>query len=221
MKKGTAFVSAVLGLVALLWAFPALVRLVLGTVEPESLNSTQTIWLYLLPFITIIPGFGEEFGWRGYMLPRMAQGRSARKAVIWHAVIWWAWHLPVLVNTGLQGGRAGAEESGLPVAVSMIVSALVVVVMGAIPSILHAVVFAYIWVRSQSLAVATVYHAAYDGVRDGINLSLGLAPMAGLFATLVLVILGIAFLWKGDWSQLEEASTEYQESPNRVLEMAA
>lgn len=210
----------VLGLVVLLWIFPAAVRLAMGTVEPATLSTTETIWVYALPFLILIPGFGEEFGWRGYMLSRMARYRTARKAVAWHAVIWWAWHLPILIGTGVQVGQVGAEDAGISVGVSIAVSVIAVVAVGAIPSMLHAVVFAYIWLRSQSLAVATVYHAAYDGVRDGLGISVGIAPMAGLWANLVLSILGIAFLWKGDWSQLEEMSAEQQATPDGVVEMA-
>ncbi len=198
---------AVVGLIVLLWVFPTLIRLVLGTVESSSVDRTQIVWLFVLPLVTLIPGFGEEFGWRGYMLPHLFR-LGARKAVALHAIIWWAWHLPVLVGTGIQAGIAGAGEAGIPVGLSVAISVVAVILVGAIPSIMHGIVFAYIWVRSQSLAVATVYHAAYDGVRDSLSMIVGLPAMVGLWANLVLTILGIILLWKGNWKTLEGATTD-------------
>ena len=61
-----------------------------------------------------------------------------------------------------------------------------------------------------SLAVATVYHLAYDGVRDSIQTSIGSGPVAGLWAVVLLSILGIALLWKGDWSNLKAETVRAQ-----------
>ncbi len=194
----------VVALVLLLWAVPTLVDVGVGTLTlPTDLGVTQIVWIFVLLFVTLIPAFGEEFGWRGYMLPHLLGRHSIRKAVLIHAVIWWAWHLPFLVGTGIQAGMAGAEETGLPVGVSAAVTVAVVVIVGAIPILLHGVVFAYIWVRSRSLAVATVYHAAYDGVRDSIQTTIGLGPVAGVWAVVLLCTLGIVLLWKGKWENLE------------------
>jgi uncharacterized protein len=198
---------AVLGLVVALWIFPTLVRIIVGTLEPGDVDRTQIVWLFVLPLVTLIPGFGEEFGWRGYMLPHLARRLSVRKAVAWHALIWWVWHLPVLVGTGVQAGVASAAQTNLPVSLSVTITVTAVVIISAIPTILHGIVFAYIWVRSDSLAVATVYHAAYDGVRDSLGMVAGLPSMVGTWANVLLTILGIAFLWKGNWKKLEEKSS--------------
>ncbi|MEW6404560.1 MAG: CPBP family intramembrane glutamic endopeptidase [Chloroflexota bacterium] len=188
---------AVVGLVVLLWVFPTLIRFALGTLGLSDVDRTQMVWLCVSPLATLIPGFGEEFGWRGYMLPHLARRLSARRAVVIHAVIWWAWHLPVSVGAGVQAGVAGAGEAGLPISLSIVAPVLTVVIVGAIPTILHGVVFAYIWVRSRSLAVATVYHAGFDGVRDSLGMVVGLPFMVGLWGIVVLTMLGIIFLWKG------------------------
>src|SRR5262249_40361049 len=37
---------------------------------------------------------GEEFGWRGFALPRLLHRRSPLSAALILGVIWWAWHLP-------------------------------------------------------------------------------------------------------------------------------
>ena len=194
---------AVIGLVLLLWVVPTIADLAVGTLRlPDKLTGTQLVWI--LVFLTgFIPCFGEEFGWRGYMLPRLAKRFSPRKAVVIHAIIWWVWHLPLLIGVGVWAGIAGAEEMGFSVGLSIIITVASVVAVGAVPAILHGVVFAYIWTRSGSLAVATVYHLAFDGVRDSIQTTIGSGPIAAIWAVALLVILGIIFLWKGDWKNLE------------------
>jgi CAAX protease family protein len=56
--------------------------------------------LAILTFVGVPIGtvlaFGEEFGWRGYLLPKLLPLGEVRAAVI-VGLIWGAWHLPVLI----------------------------------------------------------------------------------------------------------------------------
>jgi CAAX protease family protein len=38
---------------------------------------------------------GEEFGWRGFALPRLLQRYRPLAAAVILGVVWWAWHLPL------------------------------------------------------------------------------------------------------------------------------
>jgi uncharacterized protein len=199
--------TAALGLASVLWIVPTLLDWAAGNLNvPAHLNKARFGWLVALPVLTLVPAFGEEFGWRGYLLPRLAQRFTPRWAVLVHGVIWWAWHIPILAGTGIAVGPMVAHDAGLPPWAAQVLCAGVVVVVTAIPAILHAVVIAYLWARSGSLAVATVYHAAYDGFRDSLAILVGIGPIAGAFAILLLMTLGIFFLWKGTW-QLAQADT--------------
>lgn len=190
--------ALVIGLALALWAAPTIADLAQGFVSiPGHLSQMQIAWVFLLLFVTLVPGFGEEFGWRGYMLPRLALRMSPRKAVLTHALIWWAWHLPILANT-IYSSIVRANASGASAAVS----ATLIVLVSAIPATMHGVVFAYIWTRTRSLAVATVYHAAYDGVRDSLQITLGHGPITQFWPIAFLTFLGLALLWKGDWRGL-------------------
>lgn len=184
---------AVIGLVLFLWVVPSLIAIRMGRSLPPSLTNEQIVWIFVLLFVTLIPAFGEEFGWRGYLLPHLARRFTTGKAVILHAFIWWAWHLPLLTGSAVQGSPS-------------ITAIIGTVILRAVPGILHGVIFAYIWCSSRSLAVATVYHAAYDGVRDSLQMTLGFGAMTYLWVNVFIIILGIVILRKGKWSNLEESS---------------
>ena len=47
------------------------------------------------PFVNSIIAFGEEFGWRGYLLPKLMPFGKA-KAYIIIGLVWGLWHLPLL-----------------------------------------------------------------------------------------------------------------------------
>ena len=57
--------------------------------------------LVVAPIINFIPALGEEFGWRGYLLPKlMPLGR--KKALIISGIIWGLWHLPFVFLIGYK-----------------------------------------------------------------------------------------------------------------------
>lgn len=58
--------------------------------------------------------FGEEWGWRGYLLPKLAERHSMGFALVASGVIWGLWHAPITVlghNYGL--GYAGWPVTGI------------------------------------------------------------------------------------------------------------
>jgi membrane protease YdiL (CAAX protease family) len=49
-----------------------------------------------VPFINSIFGFGEEFGWRGYLLPKlMPLGKPTAYVLL--GIIWGLWHMPLIL----------------------------------------------------------------------------------------------------------------------------
>ena len=204
----------VIGLLIFLMVVPTIIDLVVGTVKvPSGLTKVQVVWIFV-GLLFFVPAFGEEFGWRGYMLPRLAERYSPRKAVFLHGIIWWAWHWPVLVGVGTHMGPGLAEEMGVSAGLAVLIVVVSTVVASAIPAILHAEVIGYIWSRSSSLAVATVYHLWYDGVRDSIHINIGAGPIMGLWVVFWLSVLGIIFLWKGNWENLKPAGASTSEDVN-------
>jgi hypothetical protein len=86
-------------------------------------------------------------------------------------------------------------------------SIAIMLVLTLIPTMMHALVFAYIWTVTQSLAVVTVYHAAFDEIRDAIKTTIGFGSLVEIWQMLTLTVLGGLLLWKGNWKQLTARKT--------------
>lgn len=56
------------------------------------------------------PALGEEWGWRGYMMPKLEQVMSKPAAVIVGGILWGLWHAPLTVN----GHNFGLDYPGFP-----------------------------------------------------------------------------------------------------------
>ena len=59
------------------------------------------------PLTGLAQAFGEEFAWRGYLLPKLAKVLSPVRAVLATGVIWGLWHAPLWrwATTTAQGTR--------------------------------------------------------------------------------------------------------------------
>jgi membrane protease YdiL (CAAX protease family) len=199
---------AVFGLALFIFGVPVLLENLLDLHHlPVDFSAGATLAGFLTSFVlTIIPGFGEEFGWRAYLLPRLSRRYSPRRALLIHSFIWWAWHIPALTKIGLQ-----VEDTSNPwfsVIVTMLVSLL--------PAMMNAILFAYIWTVSQSLAVASVYHSAYDEVRDALQRGIGFGPLISIWEMSVTLFFGAVLLWKADWSTLRPQEDAISHGPKNA-----
>ena len=190
---------AVFSLAIFVWVVPTILELALGMRSiPRGVIVPDILGNFLLRFIaTLIPAFGEEFGWRGYMLPHLVKLYRLRTALLLHAFIWWAWHLPVIIGMGMA--EKLTNNMGTSIALILAIT--------LIPSMMHAIIYAYIWTVTQSLAVVTVYHTAFDEVRDAIETSIGYGSLVEVWQMLTLTVLGGLLLWKGNWKQLTAKKT--------------
>ena len=48
--------------------------------------------------IIFFPAFGEEWGWRGYMMPKLTELMGRPAAVIVGGIIWGLWHAPATIS---------------------------------------------------------------------------------------------------------------------------
>ena len=110
-----------------------------------------TVPLYIIPFAILISTpvqSGEEIGWRGYALPRMASRLGLGWASIILGVIWAAWHLPLFFLPGSDTYHQ-----------SFIVYATQVTALS--------VAMAWLWERTgRSLLLTMLMHAAVNNTQE-------------------------------------------------------
>ncbi|MFV9506567.1 MAG: CPBP family intramembrane glutamic endopeptidase [Oscillochloridaceae bacterium umkhey_bin13] len=105
MALATPFVGAIFGVYDLdlveLSGFRAALEAagagaVLEQVPVHTILLAQLALLPLAPFINALPSFGEEWGWRGYLLPQLLP-LGQWPALIISGVIWGLWHAPLIL----------------------------------------------------------------------------------------------------------------------------
>ncbi|MFG3438883.1 CPBP family intramembrane glutamic endopeptidase [Nonomuraea sp. NPDC047897] len=183
--------SSALGLLTLdlsgLSLYREAMRAVAGTgLDPHTAWIIQLVsGLTLGTLITMIPAFGEEWGWRGWLLPRLTDTLGLPRALLLSGVIWGLWHAP-LTLLGYNYPRLGAWAA--PVFVGFCVA--------------YGLVIGWLRLRSGSVWPAVVAHAAFNATA-GTFLMLGdaAAPpdpvVAGPFGVVgwaLLAALGVGLL---------------------------
>jgi membrane protease YdiL (CAAX protease family) len=71
-------------------------------------------FLPLLILLTIFAGMGEEFGWRGFALPRLQARYGALVSSLIVGVIWAVWHIPLSFTQGTIQYRWQQEVGLIP-----------------------------------------------------------------------------------------------------------
>jgi uncharacterized protein len=87
-------------------AFRLIANLVARVVDQEAypiVDPSTPIWMSILALVAafIYSGVAEEFGWRGYALPRFQARWSALTSSIVLGLIWMSWHVPFFFIPGL------------------------------------------------------------------------------------------------------------------------
>jgi membrane protease YdiL (CAAX protease family) len=65
-------------------------------------------------FLTIAAGIGEEFGWRGFLLPRLQARHNALVSALIVGVAWATWHIPLFFIKGTSQYDQGSQAGLLP-----------------------------------------------------------------------------------------------------------
>lgn len=106
--------------------------------------------MLLAPLLNGLFTFGEEFGWRGYLLPKLMP-LGGRKAVLISGVIWGVWHWPVIA----MGHNYGLDYPGAPW-LGMLMMVVVCICLAALLS--------WVTLRGGSVWPAVIGHGAVNGI---------------------------------------------------------
>ena len=101
------------------------------------------------PIVNFVTCFGEEWAWRGYMVPKMAENMKPLPMLLVSGVIWGLWHAPLTV----VGHNYGMGYWGYPFT-GILVMCLFCTVIGVFMS--------YITLRTQSCIPAVLAHGAIN-----------------------------------------------------------
>lgn len=156
-----------------------------SAVSPEQLKMIVIVQFVqaavLGPALNFVFAFGEEWGWRGYLLPKMKEKLPMLPMLLLNGVIWGIWHAPLTC----MGHNYGVGYPGYPVTGILMMCGFCIV-MG--------VLFTWVTLKSGSCIPAALAHGGLNGIASiGIYLSAdGGNPFVGPAATGV--IGGIGFI---------------------------
>ena len=94
---------------AVILGFPAASFAAAWFLDPNSLSKIPSwdrlIWLVPMTLVFDTGPLGEEFGWRGFALPRLLRRWPPLTAALMLGAIWWGWHLPTFFIHALSQSR--------------------------------------------------------------------------------------------------------------------
>lgn len=140
-------------------------------------------------FIRGIGAFGEELGWRGFLLPRLMKLTNLAYSSLIIGLIWTLWHLPIILFTS-YGNNIGIFG----------------ILFSAIGSIAVCVIINWIRLKSGSIWTSVIIHASHNkyiqnlynpltSITANSNIIVG---EFGIGLTIIFIILGFFFWRKRD-----------------------
>lgn len=119
-----------------------------GTAPEYSGRAVELVIQFIVMLIggAVTVVLGEEFGWRGYLLPRLTK-LGMRKALIWSSIIWGLFHLPIMFFTDLYH-----SDVNLYVYIPLFMANIV----------LAGIFIGYLRLKSRSIWPALIAHSAHN-----------------------------------------------------------
>ena len=141
--------------------------------------------IFLGPIMNFATCFGEEWGWRGYLLPKLSKRLPLLPTLLISGIIWGLWHAPLTIvghNYGL--GYPGFPFTGIGM------MCLFCITLGVFMS--------YVTLKTGSCIPAILSHGAVNGfaalgiyfTHNGGNAFIGPAPM-GIIGMIPFMILAV------------------------------
>ena len=144
--------------------------------------SSAVAGFFLAPVLNFVTCFGEEWGWRGYLLPKLRELTGLVPAVLISGVIWGLWHLPLTI----MGHNYGLSYKGYPVCGILAMCCFCLVI---------GILLSWLFIRTGSVLPPVFAHGALNGfaslgiyfTKDGGNPFIG-PSVTGIISGLPFII---------------------------------
>ena len=176
----------------------------LAAVDASAANPSLFAFILLgqcaiAPALNLFTTFGEEWGWRGYLMPKVSTRLSIVPTMLVTGIVWGLWHAPVVA----LGHNYGTGYPGEPFGGIAAMCAWCTVL---------AIFLSYVTIRTGSTFAAAIGHGAVNGTTNGMTLfSLsGGNPFVGPLCTGIvggLPLLAVAAIMLWDMRRREKAGT--------------
>jgi len=153
------YIGVVVLSVFLVIAAMSLFTLTGGRLDTSLLGERAAAFLPLL-MMWSMAGIGEEYGWRGFALPRLQRSLSPVRATLLLGTLWGLWHLPLLAAA--DDPSHGLDPLPL-VGVSLL---FLVAIVG------YAFIYTYLYNRTRSVALAVILHGSITAANAGFLLDM-------------------------------------------------
>ena len=193
------FVLTLLGTLLYFVIFPSEFTLTTYRAQMATLPfSETTFWvlqgmlMLIAPLLNLVPCFGEEWGWRGYLLPKVAERMKFLPTVLLTGFIWGIWHAPIIV----AGHNYGMNYPGYPWW-GIIAMCVFCIVVGTL--------FSYVTLKAKSCWPAVFAHGMMNGTAS-IGVIFLADPMAyerfigpvptGIIGAAAYIVVAVWIVWK-------------------------
>jgi len=175
---GNWYLSALL-ITFLITAIPVTIFGLIGGFAPSNLPFVYILGLLFVQLLT--SGFGEEPGWRGFLLPRLKIRFKGDKYIWVLGLIWSIWHWPIVIVRTM----AMMHDVTMP---QMVITVLMSLAGNAMAIIGETHIYVWMYNKTQSVFLSIVFHAfsnlfvfwlsSYLVTPDAPGLAIALMPWA-------------------------------------------
>ena len=137
-------------------------------------DTSNPFWMIIPSFLAsfIATGMAEEFGWRGYVLPRFQAKWNALTSSIILGLIWAAWHIPAIINPNFSSPLY--QRNFWEFVAGILIGSVL-----------------YTWIFNNtkgSVLAAALFHASYNTTVVGLPTDASLWYFYGLLLVVVIII---------------------------------
>ncbi len=142
--------------------------------------------------LTLLNGFTEEYGWRGFALPRLQARYNALTSSLILGFFWGLWHIPIFFVEGTFQ-QALSQQSGLAVGVAGF----------TFMTVMASVAFTWLFNHTRgSVLVAGLFHGMFNAwigyftpdLSDALSMALGVTICTTAIAVIITLVFGPAHL---------------------------